>query len=124
MGVKLINCGAFDCAEDGFRFTGNVDVEAEGCVAARNGGQGFNVLPKAPLMEELGLPADTDPAKLAEVLRALQGIPKEQQVAEAEKRGFKQTLFGVLKEGPAYLNNVLQLANSPQVQQYIQMLLS
>ncbi|WP_282287361.1 hypothetical protein [Pseudomonas sp. PS02302] len=124
MAAKFTNCGAFGCAEDGFRVTGEVNAEFDGCVSVGNGGQGFNILPKAPLMEKLGLPADTDPTKLAEILRALQGIPKAEQAAEAEKRGFKQILFGVLKEGPAYLNNVLQLANSPQVQQLIQMLSS
>jgi hypothetical protein len=71
MSVKMKNCGAQRNKGDGIRVAGDVDLTLDGFQSSDNGGHGYNFLPEANVMTQLGLPADTDPALVKSILNEL-----------------------------------------------------
>jgi len=82
MDIKITNIVANNNGGDGVRIEGNIDVEIDGLTAEGNGGQGLNIIQPQTIFDKLGLPTDTDPALLAELLAKLQ---TENSIEEKEK---------------------------------------
>lgn len=72
MTIKLINIKANNNGLDGVHIEGNVDVEIDGLTAEGNKGKGLSITQPQTIFNKLGLPADTDPVLLTELLTKLQ----------------------------------------------------
>lgn len=118
MGVTFDNCHAIGC-KTGFLFEGDVKATVTNSTAQQCG-DGFVVRPHAPLMRQLGLPEETDPQRLAAMLREVLATPPAKKVGKVKE--LAGWVFEGVKAAPDYTLKLLQIANHPQVQQLIQML--
>jgi hypothetical protein len=92
MTVIIENNKCRNSGKDGINISGFSD----GDFVIRNndvsdaGRNGIGIYPAAPLMVQLGLPDDTDPRDLAELLQRLQGLPPTEREHTAESSGLLQ----------------------------------
>ena len=102
MPIKMTNCGAQGNKGDGIRVVGDPDLTLDGFQSINNGGHGYNFLPEASLMEQLGIPADTDPSLVKGILIELlseNGKPPEEVIKSSG-------LFGKIVEIGADLSTI------------------
>lgn len=118
MPIKIKNAVSHSNSGDGFRVEGQ-DIELEGVISYANSGRGFNLVEsKTSLMKDLGLPENTDPKTLAELLAQLQGKNSSEAIEVIEKSEFVEKLEGV-KDTSILTVNLLTLATHPSVHQLI-----
>ena len=119
MKVSVKNTVIQSSGKDGLRAEGDIDLEIEGVHFLDNGEHGMNLVgPAAPLMRELGLPEDTNPRELAELLMQIQGRSKAEGEVLIKKSTFLEKFDGVTNV-TTITNNLLQLAANPNVLQII-----
>ncbi|WP_162823678.1 hypothetical protein [Lysobacter sp. TY2-98] len=124
MTIRIKGLVARNNGGDGIRIEGDVHVDAEDLLVEGNGGSGIAILRHAPLLEQLGLPRDTDPQALARLLHELQGIRPAKREEHAAKSSLLRKVGGGAAGMVAFAANVATLAASPQVSQLIQRLSS
>jgi len=98
-------------------------IEAEGAMIIGNGGPAVTQR-EATLMEKLGLPNETDPKELAELLKLLLSIPEGNREAVVEQSSLLAKLKAYAIDGTTVASNIASLASDPHVQQLIQLLSS
>jgi hypothetical protein len=108
---------------DGVRIEGDVHLDAEDIHTFGNGGQGINIIRHAGLLEQLGLPKETDPVALAKLLTTLQNVPAAEKEAAVLQSGILQRIGKVAVDGSTFISNVLSIAGNPAVHTIIQQLL-
>jgi hypothetical protein len=108
---------------DGIRIEGDVDLDAEDVRAEGNEGQGVAIFRYAPLMSQLGLPRETDPAALAEVLQMLQHVAPQSREEAVRSSGAIARLWKGSVDASSLVNNVVSIASNPAVQNVIAQLL-
>lgn len=106
---------------NGLEVVGDAIVEGKGLIIARNGGSGV-INREASLVEKLGLPAQTDPKELAQLITLLLTLPAEQRPAAVQNSGLFAKLKSLVVDGSTLANNIAGLASNPNVVQWIQML--
>jgi hypothetical protein len=121
--ITLINVTSTNNGGDGVRIEGNINVDVNGLITHGNGGKGLNIIQSFSLMEELGMPKNTDPLLIVELLTKLQkpatDIEKEKIITRSglgqflKKQGINMTTITA---------NLLSIAGSQGVQQVIQSL--
>jgi hypothetical protein len=124
MTITLIGCKSFGNGGDGLRIEGDVQANVIGFEAFNNGGQGINIIKHAGLLEQLGLPKETDPKELAELLTLLTNSPQAERARIVQSSGLFKTLVGLGMEGVTLLANLSTIAASPQAQTIISNLMS
>lgn len=123
MTIRIKGLVARNNGGDGIRIEGDVQLDAEDIWAEGNGGQGVNILRHAPFLEQLGLPKETDPQALAELLLALQGtpVPKRQEVVRSS--GMLQRLGRGAFDLSTVVNNIVSISTNPAIQEIVKRLL-
>ena len=123
MPIRIRGLVSSDNGGDGIRIEGDVHLDAKDIRTSGNGGQGINIIKHADLLETFGLPKETDPVALANLLIALQGIPTPERKAAAVQSGILQKIGKVAVDGSTFISNVLSIAGNPAVAGIIQQLL-
>lgn len=99
---------------DGIRIEGDVDLDADNIYTANNGGQGLNIIGHASIMEQFGLPKETDPKVLAQLLLAIRSAPENEKQSVVKN----SSLWGKFSIGAinttTFVSNLIAIANSPQ----------
>lgn len=125
MAIVLKNCVASNNGGDGLRVEGDVDLEVDGFTADGNGGQGVNIIKHASIMDQFGLPRDTDPKELAALLVQIQASQTQQEKEDVVKRS---SLWGKFKVGAlnstTLIASLIAISTNPQVTEIIKKLLS
>lgn len=118
--ITLSNVTCTNNGGDGVRIEGDIDVDINGLVAHGNGGKGLNIVQPRSLMEQIGLPPETDPLLVAEVLRKLQkpGEPDDKHRTIVQSR-LGQFLREQSVNMTTIVANLLTIATNPGVQQII-----
>ncbi|EGQ9235439.1 hypothetical protein [Vibrio alginolyticus] len=123
MTIKLSGVRAVGNGGDGIRIEGDVDLEANDIYTANNGGQGINILKHAGIMQQFGLPKDTDPKELADLLLSIRNAPANEKT-DAIKGS---SLWGKFAIGAlnttTLISNLINIAGSPQAMQLISTLM-
>lgn len=107
---------------DGVRIEGNVHLDAEDIYTFGNGGQGINIIRHAGLLEQLGLPKETDPVALANLLKTLQDVPLAEREVAVRKSGILPKIGTFAVDCSSFISNLLSIAGSPAVQTVIHQL--
>lgn len=117
MTIKITNITTKNNGRDGVRIEGDIDVEIDGLTAEGNGGQGLNIIKPQTILDQLGLPTDTDPALLAELLAKLKTA---NSIEEKEKTIVSSRLGQFLRKHGINITtitaNLLSIAASNNVQ--------
>ncbi|MEL7324282.1 MAG: hypothetical protein AAGK13_02270 [Pseudomonadota bacterium] len=125
MAIVLKNVVASNNGGDGLRVEGDVDLEVDGFTADGNGGQGVNIIKHASIMDQFGLPRDTDPKELAALLVQIQAGQTQQEKEDVVKRS---SLWGKFKVGAlnstTLITNLIAISTNQQVTEIIKKLLS
>lgn len=121
MAINFINCGSIGNKGDGIRVSGDVDVTFDGVQSRDNDGHGFNILSQISLMDQLGVPSDTDLNLVKEILSEINsgnGRPTEDIIKNS-------SLFGKIIEIGANLTtvsaNFSTVAASPGLQSLLRL---
>ena len=121
--ITMTNVTSSNNGGDGVRIEGDIDVDIDGLVTEGNGGEGLNITQHQSVIEQLGLPKDTDPMLLAELLNKLQEPASNEQ---KETIIVRSRLGQFLREQGINITtiaaNLLTIASNPSVQQLIQAL--
>ena len=123
MVIRIRGLVAKNNGGDGVRIEGHAEVDAEDVKTEGNGGQGVVILRHAPLMSQLGLPPDTDPEALAEVLQMLQHVAPEKREEAVRSSGVIARLWKGAADITTLANNVVSIASNTSVQSVIAQLL-
>lgn len=107
---------------DGIRIEGDADVHLEDVQTSGNGRHGINVLRHAGLLETLGLPKETDPKDLANLLKSLQNHPAADREDVVQQSGILQRIGKVAVDGSTFISNILSIAANPNVHEVIKRL--
>lgn len=119
MSIKIGTLVSTGNGGDGVRIEGDVDFEVGSLETSGNGGQGINVIKHAGVMQQLGLPKETDPKELAALLLALRNSAPEKQSAVVKGNSlFKKFSNGALNT-TTLISNLINIASSPQGLQLI-----
>jgi hypothetical protein len=110
--AKFVNCKAENNAGGGFFVSDNSEVLD--CSAENNGGDGFRVSGSNSLMENLGLPEETDPKELAELLKILLNKTQDQQKVAIESSSFLEKI-GRYANPISIMSNLLSIASNPNL---------
>ena len=124
MTIRMKGVVASNNGGDGIRIEGDEHIDAEDIHTFGNGGQGINIIRHAGLLEQLGLPKETDPVALANLLAALQNIPVPEREAAVVQSGILQKIGKVAVDGSTFISNILSIAGNPAVAGVIQQLSS
>lgn len=119
MVIKLIGVTSIGNGGDGIRIEGDVELEADGIYTANNGGQGINILKHAGIMQQFGLPPDTDPKDLAHLLIAIQAAPQEEKEKVIKASGLWGKFISGALNTTTVISNLINIAGNPQVVQLI-----
>ncbi|WP_024597876.1 hypothetical protein [Pseudoalteromonas sp. TAE56] len=123
MVIKLNGVTSVGNGGDGIRIEGDVELEGNNIHTANNGGQGINIIKHAGLMKQFGLPTDTDPKELAELLIAVRNAPNEEKQKVIENN----SLWGKFSVGAlnstTLISNLINIASNPQTMQVVASLL-
>jgi hypothetical protein len=122
MAIKIIGGNISGNGGDGIRIEGDVDLEASGVNIENNGGRGVNIIKHAGIMQQFGLPVDTDPGELANLLIAIKSAPSEKSKVITESNLWGKFSTGVLNS-TTLVSNLINFTNSPQCMQLIATLL-
>lgn len=107
---------------DGIRIEGDVHLDAEDIRTEGNGGQGVNIIRHTGLLEQMGLPKDTDPQALAELLKMLQGIPSSDREHAVQSSGILQKLGRFSVDASTMVSNIVSISTNPAVVEIIRSL--
>lgn len=117
MGIKLNNVTMTNCGI-GFRLEGDVDLDVNGLKAEGIGT--FLIAHKhAPMMNQLGLPADTDPKHLARLLDELRRVDVSERQAVVQRSGLLDAMLKKGQDITNVANGIAALASTPAVQALI-----
>jgi hypothetical protein len=106
---------------DGIRIEGDVDVDiqSDSINVSGNGGHGINVIKHTGLMQQFGLPKDTDPKELSSLLITLVGAHDRDKSSVIKKSSlFSKFSIGALNT-TTLISNLINISNNPQVLQII-----
>ena len=123
-GLTVVGNTVSNCGSDGIRIEGFLNAQVEGNNVSNVGGSGVVILRHGTWMRSNGLPPQTDPIDLAELLERLQGKNPDVQEATVKESGFLKRLSGASINVTHLVSSVLTIAGSPQVQSIIDMLKS
>ena len=119
MSIKIGTLVSRNNGGDGVRIEGDVDFEVDSLETSGNGGQGINVIKHAGIMQQFGLPKETDPKELAALLLALRNsVPEKQTAVVKESSLFSKFAIGALNT-TTLISNLINIASSPQGLQLI-----
>lgn len=107
---------------DGVHIVGDVQLDAEGVVLEGNGGSGIAILRHASLLEQLGLPGDTDPQALARLLQELQNVRPYNREEHAAESSLLRRVGGGVADMTDFAANVATIAGSTGISQLIERL--
>jgi hypothetical protein len=107
---------------DGIRIEGDVPLDAKDIRAEGNGGQGLNIIRHAGLLEQLGLPKETDPHALAELLKLLQSVPSGGREQVVRSSSILQKLGRFSVDASTLVSNIVSLSTNPAVLEIIRRL--
>jgi hypothetical protein len=113
--IKVTNANNNGCDGIHIEGGGNMDMDIEVINAVGNGGQGINIIKHASILEELGLPKETNPQALAELLQQLQSVPPEDRQQIVKKSRLMAQLAKFALESSTIIANVITIASSPSV---------
>ncbi|MFU1552475.1 hypothetical protein ACM3N8_01755 [Aeromonas sp. A04] len=123
MSIKIIGGNFSGNGRDGIRVEGAGDIEISHVTAEGNGGQGINIIQHGSIMQRFGLPIDTDPKELANLLIAIRSVPenkKESVIKDSNLWG----KFGVgALNTSTLISNLISIATNPQTLQMVTTLL-
>ncbi|ANF85177.1 hypothetical protein A7J50_1755 [Pseudomonas antarctica] len=117
VGVNIRNNGGPGVIQVG----SNLKFEAHGGEISGNQGPGL-VQREHTLVEKLGLPTQTDPKELAELLKVLLPLPDGERQAKVAESGLFNKIKTYALDSTTLLSNITSLASNPQIQQIIQAL--
>lgn len=123
MTIRIRGLVANNNGGDGIRIEGDVQLDAEGIRAEGNGGQGVSILRHASLLEQLGLPKETDPHALARLLQELQSTPPEKRAEAVRSSGILQRMGRGVIDLTTVTSNILSVVTNPAVQDVVKRLL-
>ena len=119
MSIKIGTLVSTGNGGDGVRIEGDVDFEVGSLETSGNGGQGINIIKHAGVMQQFGLPKETDPKELATLLLALRNsVPDKQSTVVKESSLFGKFAIGALNT-TTLISNLINIASSPQGLQLI-----
>jgi hypothetical protein len=89
MVIRIKNCSFTENGKNGMLVDSgfNIDMEVEGSNFSNNGENGLHLKRDVSLIEQLGLPEDTNPRELAELLRALNEMHPARRQSAVESSG-------------------------------------
>lgn len=122
--IRMKNSSITGNGGHGLYISGEHEIDLEGTTIADNGGDGIHLAQPVSLMQALGLPPDTNPGELAELLQALQMAPQAQRQVVAESSGLIQRWGTRGLNASTLVTNILTIAGSPIVQETIRRLLA
>lgn len=124
--ITMFDCNFSNNGSDGIRNENPHTVFNMTRVSATgNGGQGFNnILNLGNFIESLGLPKETDPTELANILRSLQDIDPPKRAAIVSGSVILSKLGNTTLNASTIIANILTIAASPTVTATIKRLLS
>jgi hypothetical protein len=106
---------------DGIRIEGDVDVDiqADELNVSGNGGHGINVIKHAGIMQQFGLPKETDPKELCDLLTKLLSAQHQDKPSVIKESSlFSKFSIGALNT-TTLISNLINISNNPQVLQII-----
>lgn len=77
-----------------------------------------------PLMDQLGLPLDTNAHELAELLRQLLLLPEQDREPEVKRSGLFANLISKGADATSFVSNILTIANDSNVANLLHKLVS
>jgi hypothetical protein len=124
MTIKIRGLVSSGNGGDGIRIEGDVHLDAEDVVTEGNGGQGINIIRHAGLLDQLGLPKETDPKALADLLASLRGVPPHAREKVIRESGLLSKLGRGVVDVSTVVNNIVSIAANPVVADIIRRLSS
>lgn len=119
MSIKIGTLVSEGNGGDGVRIEGDVDFEVDLLKTSGNGGQGINVIKHAGIMQQFGLPKETNPQELANLLLAIRNsVPEKQSEVVKESSLFSKFAIAALNT-TTLISNLINIASSPQGLQLI-----
>jgi len=123
MAIKIVGGNYSGNGRDGIRVTGEVDIEIINPNAENNGGQGLNIIQHSSIMQQLGLPEDTNPRELVNLLIAIRSAPENEKESVLKS----SSLWGKFGTGAlnttTLISNLITIATNPQTIQAVMALL-
>lgn len=119
MVTKIImeGCSADNNDKGGVWIEGtDVELHMKNTTLNGNGGAGLRVLPFAPTMGELGLPSDTDPKEILQLLCALRDSDQKQHQAIVAKSDLINKAAGLGKDITSIISSITTIASTPALQ--------
>ena len=123
MTIIIENCESNNNGRDGFRIERD-DVRISNCSARGNGGQGFNIIRSQSVLEQIGLPSDTDPREVAHLLTLLRTKPADQKQDFLENNGIFQHLKSFVMDTTTLAANLITISADPRINAIVQALIS
>ena len=120
--IVMRNCTSLNNGGDGVRIEGDFDIEIDGLHTAGNGGQGINIIETRSILQSIGLPEDTEPQLVIEVLNRLVASQPEQNSEIVTRSRLGQQLRRLGLDLTTVTANLVTIASSPTVQRVIQSL--
>jgi len=120
--IVMTNCTSLNNGGDGVRIEGNVDIEIDGLHTAGNDGHGLNIIETRSILQSIGLPEDTDPRLVFEVLSMLVASQPEQNNEIVTRSRLGQQLRKLGLDLTTITANLVTIASSPTAQRVIQSL--
>lgn len=108
---------------DGIRVEGDVDMEISHATVESNGGQGINVIQHASIMQQFGLPTDTDPKELAKLLLDIRSAPERKQESVIKDSSLRSKVGKGALNTSTLISNFINIATNPQAIQMVTALL-
>lgn len=111
MAVIIKNCHVIGAGRHGFNIDSRVDAKIIGSSATDVGGNGFNISGGEDVRERLGLPRESDPLLLAELLETLTRYPSNNHQIIVEESSFLKDLKNHTVDLTGIIANVLTIAS-------------
>ena len=120
--IKIRGFQAISNAGSGIYINGDVELDAENIYTERNGGDGLTINKPLSLIEKLGLPKETNPKELGELLTQLQGKNKDEATEIIKESDLLKGLSGVADVSDI-ASLIFAISTNPNVQSLIENLL-
>ncbi len=122
MTIKIGEIQANDNYLGGVQIEGKVDLDIDKITALRNGGEGVVVRDTPCILEALGLPKDTNPKDLANLILQVQNESEQNRERIIKNSSLFSKILPNSISTTALISNVLNIANHPQFQAIVDQL--
>lgn len=123
MTIKIIGNIAVGNGRNGISLNSGDDVELIGNIIKDSRYDAVRVYPQSSIMQQLGLPEDTDPRELAQLLDTLRNLPEGSRQAEVGRSGLFQRWATAGMNVISLGANLVTVAGAANVQELIKKLI-